>query len=234
MIDPLQTLSFQPPDRNPDGGRAVLRMVSGDPERMAGSVPVWEKKPSAQNGIAQTLSEAARAQNENDSFSSALAYVENETSAAGAEDEFGFWDIVDMVNPLQHVPVVNYLYRDITGDEIKPASKIIGGSLFGGMAGGAGALANVIVEYETGRDITGNVVAMVATGEKPAFRSAAANPARAIETALSDVQDLPGTALAFADMGQAKKERAWQYVTGDPERMAGSIAVYNPRFLRDN
>jgi len=228
MIDPLQTPSFQPPAQNPAGSRAALRMVSGDPERMAGSVPVWEKRSSAQDEIAQNLSEASRAQEENGSFSSALTYAENEASAAGAEDEFGFWDLVDMENPLQHIPIVNHLYRDITGDEIKPASKIIGGSLFGGIAGGAGALANVIVEYETGRDITGNVVAMMATGEKPAFRSAAANPARAIETALTDVKDLPGTALAFADMGQAKagKERAWQYVTGDPERMAGGIAVY--------
>lgn len=226
MIDPLQTPSFQPPGRDLDGGRAILRMVSGDPERMAGSIPVWEKNSSAQSGIAQTLSEAVRTREESGSFSSVLTYAENETFTADAEDEFGFWDIVDMVNPLQHVPIVNHLYRDITGDEIKPASKIVGGSLFGGIAGGAGALANVIVEYETSRDITGNIVAMMATGEKPAFRSAAVNPVRAIETALADVKDLPGTALAFADMGQARKERAWQYVTGDPERMAGGIAVY--------
>lgn len=227
MIDPLQTPSFQPPGgRIPDNGRAALRMASGDPERMAGSIPVWEKKPSAQSEIVQNLSEAVRAREENGGFPAALTYAADEASAADAEDEFGFWDIIDMVNPLQHVPIINHLYRDITGDEIKPASKIIGGSLFGGMAGGAGAIANVIVEYETGRDITGNVTALMATGERPVFRSAAATPARAIETALSDVKDLPGTALAFADMGQTKKGRAWQYMTGDPERMAGSIAVY--------
>ncbi len=30
--------------------------------------------------------------------------------------EMSFWDFVDIVNPLQHVPVINTIYRELTGD----------------------------------------------------------------------------------------------------------------------
>lgn len=72
-------------------------------------------------------------------------------------DEFGFLDLLDMVNPLQHLPVVNVVYRAITGDEIKPISQIIGGAVFGGPAGVAGGLVNAVIREETGRDIDGHV-----------------------------------------------------------------------------
>ena len=33
------------------------------------------------------------------------------------EDGFDFWDVLDVINPLQHIPFVNTLYREMTGDE---------------------------------------------------------------------------------------------------------------------
>ncbi|MBT5013959.1 MAG: hypothetical protein HON02_05865, partial [Rhodospirillaceae bacterium] len=32
-------------------------------------------------------------------------------------DGFTFLDFLDIINPLQHIPVVGSLYRDMTGDE---------------------------------------------------------------------------------------------------------------------
>ncbi len=35
-------------------------------------------------------------------------------------DGFSFGDIVDIINPLQHIPVVSTIYREMTGDDIGP------------------------------------------------------------------------------------------------------------------
>ncbi|NDC56256.1 MAG: hypothetical protein EBZ69_05550 [Alphaproteobacteria bacterium] len=53
----------------------------------------------------------------------------------------GFDDFIDMVNPLHHIPVVGDVYRSITGDQIKPVSRVMGAALFGGLPGAVGAIA---------------------------------------------------------------------------------------------
>lgn len=65
-----------------------------------------------------------------------LPPAETTTSIFG-EDGFTFGDIIDIVNPLQHIPIVNNIYRKITGDVIAPAMEIAGGALFGGPLGAA-------------------------------------------------------------------------------------------------
>ena len=44
-------------------------------------------------------------------------------------DGFTFLDFIDMINPLQHIPLVGSAYRELTGDEIDPASRVIGGTV---------------------------------------------------------------------------------------------------------
>ena len=72
-------------------------------------------------------------------------------------DGLSFFDLIDMVNPLHHIPFVNSMYRNITGDEIDPVPKIAGGSLFFGPIGLLGATLNVIVKNVTGEDINSHV-----------------------------------------------------------------------------
>lgn len=67
------------------------------------------------------------------------------------KDGFSFGDLLDIVNPLQHIPVVSWAYRAITGDEIAPAAKLAGGGLFGGFAGLALGLADAAVTEATGK-----------------------------------------------------------------------------------
>jgi hypothetical protein len=76
-------------------------------------------------------------------------------------DGFTFLDFLDVVNPLQHVPVVATIYRSITGDEIDPGSRIAGSSLFGGPIGTVVALANVAIEQKTGQDIGSHMMALI-------------------------------------------------------------------------
>ncbi len=79
-------------------------------------------------------------------------------------DGFGFGDLIDIVNPLQHIPIVSSIYRWITGDEISPGSAMAGGALFGGPLGFAGAVANAAFEEVTGDDIAGTAIAAL-TGD---------------------------------------------------------------------
>ena len=78
-----------------------------------------------------------------------------------AEDEYSFGDVIDMINPLQHLPVVGMIYRKLTGDTIKPMSNIIGGAIFGGPVGAISSTVNAIVQNRTGKDIAENAFSMV-------------------------------------------------------------------------
>ena len=81
----------------------------------------------------------------------------------GADGEFGWDDFVDMINPLQHIPGIAQIYRAVTGDEINGAASLLGAIPFGPL-GGVGLIASVAdlaVKDTTGRDIGGNLVAMV-------------------------------------------------------------------------
>ncbi|USG61438.1 hypothetical protein NBZ79_00415 [Sneathiella marina] len=76
----------------------------------------------------------------------------DEPNAFG-EDGFGFDDFLDIINPLQHIPGVSSIYREITGDQINPGSRLIGGSIFGGGIGLAVSFVNAAIEDSTGKDI---------------------------------------------------------------------------------
>lgn len=73
--------------------------------------------------------------------------------SGNAEQEFSFWDLLDVVNPLQHIPVVNNIYREVTGDKIGNFARIAGGAVFGGVLGVASGVANAVyAEKHNGQD----------------------------------------------------------------------------------
>lgn len=51
---------------------------------------------------------------------------------ASKSQDATFGDLVDILNPLQHLPVVSAIYRAVSGDEIKPAARAIGSLMYGG------------------------------------------------------------------------------------------------------
>ncbi len=69
------------------------------------------------------------------------------------ENDFDFFDFLNIINPLQHIPVVSTFYRELTGDELHPASRIVGGTLYGAIPGAVSAVLNTITEGITGKDI---------------------------------------------------------------------------------
>jgi hypothetical protein len=194
-------------------------------DRMAGPVPVWGAPRTEKERVASDLSRAMyEDENRVDAFSYAAQY-----NTAQYDEEFGFGDLLDMINPLQHIPVVSRLYRHITGDHIKPVSQVVGDTIYGGPAGGALSLTNVIIAHETGHDIPGNVLAL-AKGEGIHYRSDTVDkPEQRLELAAhsnktnDDVSNLPGTTLAFANTRNGGRATYRTFETIDDRAVARSI-----------
>lgn len=89
------------------------------------------------------------------------------SAPATDDDGFGFDDFLDVINPLQHLPVVGSLYRAITGDEIEAPAQLAGGALFGGLYGFLGALGNVAFEGLTGESLEKTVMSLFEGESKP-------------------------------------------------------------------
>jgi len=83
-------------------------------------------------------------------------------------DGFGFDDLLDVVNPLQHLPGVSQVYRHFSGDEIGMLPRIAGGMLFGGPFGAAGAMVSAGVEAGTGDGPLAYALAALDAGEEAA------------------------------------------------------------------
>jgi hypothetical protein len=69
-----------------------------------------------------------------------------------------FGDLLDTINPLQHIPIISSIYRAITGDLMSPTAEIAGGALFGGIVGAVGSLADVLFTQATGKDFGDTVL----------------------------------------------------------------------------
>lgn len=87
------------------------------------------------------------------------------------EDGFTFDDFLDIINPLQHIPVISTIYRELTGDQIAMMPRVLGGTLFGGPIGAGVAIVNAAIHQESGKDLGGHVMAMF-DDEKPSTLAA--------------------------------------------------------------
>lgn len=96
--------------------------------------------------------------------------------AAPAEDEASFWDLLDIINPLQHIPVVSTIYREITGDTIKPIARLAGGALFGGLVGAGFAAVSTAVEGLMGLDEDETMLAFLFGGDEDERPTVEAGP----------------------------------------------------------
>jgi len=123
---------------------------------------------------------------------SATKQVADATKAPAAkpEDSDSMWhvsfdDVLDVVNPLQHLPIVGTVYRALTHDQIKTPEKIAGDTLYGGVMGLASSVADFGFEKLTGHNFGDTVMRLftghysddkptaVASNDKPAAPAAA-------------------------------------------------------------
>lgn len=222
----VQALQFSPQPAEPAASAPkILRMVKN--ERMGGFVPAWVKPETEQEKLAATMGHPLASQ-ENQTFAQTLSETTGNSTESIGEiqyQEFGFGDLLDIVNPLQHIPLVNLAYRAITGDEIRSSGEIVGGAIYGGVGGAAGGIINAIVEEETGDDIIGNTLTLA--NLKPDVPA----PERSAKTEKEYYDDLPAALLAFAETPPAeshdkKPNDDRQHVKFSDERTAGTIVRY--------
>lgn len=120
-----------------------------------------------------------------------------------SDDDMSFWDFVDVVNPLQHIPFVNTVYRDLTGDTIKPSTQMAGSILFGGPFAMVAGAYNAMFEQTGGMDMANTMVAAL-SGDS------------AVEVEeLAPLNDTGGVMLASADGGVAGGVGAGAAVTSE-------------------
>ena len=118
-------------------------------------------------------------------------------------DGFTFSDFLDIINPLQHIPVVSAVYRAATGDTLDPGARLLGGALFGGVGGLVTAIVNAVVEDETGADIGGNLLAALTGGGSDQGTVRTADSAEAAPEAAGTAPRLAATIAQAAPAGPA-------------------------------
>jgi hypothetical protein len=118
----------------------------------------------------------------------ARRYTQFDRSAADVgTSDFSFGDLLDMLNPLEHIPLISSAYRAITGDNIHPVARVAGDILYGGLAGGVSALAG-------GAGAIADEVIRAKTGE-PAMAYAANSLFGSGDAVQTEVADAAATAL---------------------------------------
>lgn len=111
------------------GAAAAPRKNRFSVNRTAGNMPTWKPKVEAANFAP-----------------SQLVSTKIETSQKPK-----FADLVDVINPLQHIPLVGHFYRKMTGDEISPFAQFIGSTVYGGPLGAVASLTDIAVREQTGK-----------------------------------------------------------------------------------
>lgn len=149
---------------------------------MAGSVHTL-MIPAAHAGMAVSVGARAAAQTANDTATTtALAASAQASPGVGDSADgsgFSFSDLLDIVNPLQHLPVVGTLYRALTGDKIGDVEQVAGDALYGGLIGLGGSIANLIFKDITGKDVGDTVMAWLDGSDGDAPDTAVAQNAAA-------------------------------------------------------
>ncbi len=125
--------------------------------------------------------------------------------AKTAPEEEDFFDhLWDVVNPLQHLPVIGTIYRAATGDRLDPVEKIAGGTLYGGLWGAVGAVASLAFESLTGKSVEDTVMAWLDGDDEAApARVAAANITPKLSLPSGELPHLPNMDMASLSVAPA-------------------------------
>lgn len=151
-----------------------------------------------------------------------------DSDSTGTAKHGGFWDFIvgifDMLNPLEHIPVISTIYAKITGHKISPVARLAGDTLYGGPIGAAVGAANIISEKKTGKDIGENVMAMFSPKHKNSAPDDAAQVQMAVAAApkAEIVWNTPTAAPAAMAVANAEPATATRVT---PDKAAGAAPV---------
>jgi len=162
------------------------------------------------------------------------------TTAQASNQETFFDDVLDIVNPLQHIPVVSTLYRAATGDKIGDLERVAGDTLYGGLTGLGSSLANIAFKHITGKDFGDMVLSWLDIGgsnDNAPTAVASAHAATTDDKTAAAAQPSPtkiaaATAIAPAIAPASPKPMATPTPTrtsmlGDPKAFLASLKARN-------
>jgi hypothetical protein len=152
-----------------------------------------------------------------------------ETGKAGPLNSFA--DLIDVINPLQHIPGVAELYRTVTGDQISEGARYAGNALYGLALGGPVGL-SVMTAYS----IAGHAVNEWQQGAGDGLASAPVETRPAPPAGEMEPKDHPGSA-SVAVPGQPvlgeQTGKTLERVPGTPVRLSdlvhGNVSLNVPQ-----
>lgn len=125
------------------------------------------------------------------------------TTDSGEKKESFFQHILDVINPLQHLPIIGTIYRAATGERLDPVEKIAGDAIYGGLWGAVTAVADVAFEAITGKSVEDTVMAWFKGGSSPRQVASAKLAPSHIQVLQSlpsgELPALPGADVARSD-----------------------------------
>ncbi len=115
---------------------------------------------------------------------------------------FSFHDILDIINPLQHLPVIASVYRWLTGDRPGAVAQVAGDALYGGPIGAAVGFVSTALEDNSGRDVGERVLTAVFGGHDKNATAVASTgtPATTAPAATAAASSSSATTGAVASM----------------------------------
>lgn len=102
--------------------------------------------------------------------------------SATVAGDFGFADLLDVINPLQHVPLLGSVYREVTGDQIGAPARVLGDMLYGGPVGLAFGVVDMLFAEIAGQSPSDTLVAALFGEAETPDPALAESPAKAGES----------------------------------------------------
>lgn len=130
--------------------------------------------------------------------------------AEGRTPESGnltFGDVIDTLNPLQHIPLVSEVYRGLTGDGISAHARIAGGTLWGGPMGLVASVASLAIAGN-GEDGLGDRVYASLFGDEESAGAPAALLAEKTEVSPAPPPDMEMTTASITPAALHPKDKA--------------------------
>lgn len=74
------------------------------------------------------------------------------------DDGPSFSDVLDILNPLQHIPIINTLYQHLTGDSEGAVADVAGGTLWAGPIGLVSSLIDLSMRSDSGKSASDHLL----------------------------------------------------------------------------
>lgn len=149
-----------------------------------------------------TIQPHARTESKPYEYKTGKKVAATEAEFLGHEGGFNFSDLLDVINPLQHIPIISTIYRAATGDEISAGAKMLGGGLLGGITGLLASAVDEIVKAETG-SATGEKIYAALVGDVQSKTAETLDTAEQIVQARESEAAAMGSSLAAAALSES-------------------------------